>query len=178
MAMISNWLGAMLGNVWLTVFLGVLSTAIFSFVCPAMIRAVTTNRTVAPKILDEYIMTWTPADAEHLYSALGPQGRVAYQNYYLRLDFWFPVLSLTLFYIGLISLAFPKGTPLAWLNLTPVLLYLSDWAENLNHFMMAKLYPNLPAFSLRFGPVFSFLKWVLIFAFLLLAIAGFVIRVL
>ena len=173
MRAISNWLAWALGRIWLTTILGVLSTAIFSFIVPAAVGVVTTNRTVVPKILDEYIMTWTPEDARHLYSALGPQGRLAYQAYYLHLDFWFPVLTLTLFYIGLLSLAFPRNSRFALLNLLPILLYFSDAAENLNHFMMAKLYPNLPSFSLQFGPVFTFVKWVLIGGLLVLAIIGF-----
>ena len=178
MRAISNWLASTLGKVWLTTVLGVMSTAIFSFIVPAAVGVVTTNRTVVPKILDEYMMTWTPEDARHLYSALGPQGRLAYQAYYLHLDFWFPVLTLSLFYVGLLSLAFPRNSRFELLNLLPSLLYFSDAAENLNHFMMARLYPNLPAFSLQFGPAFTYIKWVLISGLLVLAIMGFAAKAL
>lgn len=178
MRAISNWLASTLGKVWLTTVLGVLSTAIFSFIVPAAVGVVTTNRTVVPKILDEYMMTWTPKDAQHFYSALGPQGRLALQNYYLHLDFWFPVLTLSLFYIGLLSLAFPRSSRFAPLNLLPILLYFSDAAENLNHFIMATHYPNLPAFSLQFGPAFTYIKWVLIIGLLVLAVIGFATKAL
>ena len=95
----------------------------------------------------------------------GAAGRDAYRLYYLRFDFWFPVLSLSLFYVSLLSLAFPAASRFSWLNLTPILLWLSDAAENLNHFEMAGDYPNLATMSLAVGPIFTFVKWVLISAF-------------
>ena len=132
----------------------------------------------APKILDEYVMTWTPDIARHFYAAIGPEGREAYQQYYWHLDFWVPVLSLTLFYISLLSLAFPTQSRLTWLNLLPIPMWMMDAGENLNHFMMARMYPNLSTFSLSFGPWFTFIKWVLIFSIPIVALFGFAARAL
>jgi len=78
----------------------------FGYLVPNGIGIVTNQRTLAPRILDEYIMTWTAADAQHLFAALGQKGRQAYQNFYLHLDFYFPVLSLTICYMSFLSLAF------------------------------------------------------------------------
>lgn len=130
----------------------------------------------APKILDEYVMTWTAQDARHLYQAIGPDGREAIRHFYLHLDFWFPVFSLMLFYISLLSLAFPAQSALAWLNLLPIPMWLLDEAENLNHFTMAGSYPDWSEFSLTFGPWFTFWKWALIFAIPVLAGLGFLLR--
>jgi hypothetical protein len=129
----------------------------------------------APKILDEYVMTWTPEDARQLYLAIGPEGREAIRHFYLHLDFWFPVFSLMLFYISLLSLAFPAQSPLAQLNLLPIPMWLLDEAENLNHFTMAGSYPDWSGFSLTVGPWFTFWKWVLIFGIPLLAALGFLL---
>jgi hypothetical protein len=54
--------------------------------------------------VDEYYLPWTASDARPFFTALGTAGRAAYQNYYLTLDFWFPVLSLTIFNTALLSL--------------------------------------------------------------------------
>jgi hypothetical protein len=126
----------------------------------------------APKILDEYLMTWTPQDARQLYEAIGPEGRAAIRHFYLHLDFWFPVFSLMLFYISLLSIAFPASSPLAWINLLPIPMWLLDEAENLNHFTMAGSYPDWPSVSLTLGPWFTFWKWLLIFAIPIIAALG------
>jgi hypothetical protein len=130
----------------------------------------------APKILDEYVMTWTPEDARQLYLAIGPEGREAIRHFYLHLDFWFPVFSLMLFYISLLSLAYPARSPLAWLNLLPIPMWLLDEAENINHFTMAGSYPNWPDGSLTVGPWFTLWKWALIFAIPVIAALGFILK--
>lgn len=173
---LSVLLAARLGRWWICLALFVVSLVLFTWIVPAGVAEVTGNRQLAPKILDEYIMTWTPADAQHFYAAIGPKGRADYQHYYWKLDFWFPVLSLTLAYVSLLSLAFPARSRWVWLNLTPAALWLSDGAENINHFTMARTYPYLSAFSLSAGPWFTYIKWVLIFAIPLLAVIGFVVQ--
>jgi len=170
---LSRWLASRLGRVWICAALFLVALVLFTWVVPAGVAEVTGDRHLAPKILDEYIMTWTPSEATHFYETIGPAGRSAYRQYYLKLDFWFPVLSLALFYASLLSLAFPARSRWAWLNLTPVALWVCDGAENINHFTMAQSYPNLSDFSLEAGPWFTFVKWVLIFALPLIALAGF-----
>ncbi len=169
----STSLGSVLGRWWVCVLLFAIAIVLFGWIVPAGVADVTAQRTAAPKILDEYIMTWTPQDARHFYEAIGARGRAAYQLYYLHLDFWFPVLSLTAFYMSLLSLGFRPGTRWGWLNLTPLAMYACDAAENLNHFTMARAYPDLSDFSLAFGPWFTFAKWVLIFALPAIAAVGF-----
>ncbi|MEJ1962111.1 MAG: hypothetical protein WDO56_11450 [Gammaproteobacteria bacterium] len=148
------------------------SLLLFVWIVPAGVAKVTAGGTLAPKILDQYILTWRPDDARGFYAALGASGRAAYRQYYLRLDFWFPVLTLTLFYMSLFALVFRPGTRWGWLVLTPLAMYACDAAENLNHFSMAASYPQLSALSLTFGPWFTAGKWVLLMGLPLVAFAG------
>ena len=62
----------------------------------------------------------------------------------------------------------PEGScPFGWLF---------DVLENVNHFRMAGTYPNLSPFSLRFGPLFTLMKWVFALAPLVVALLGFALR--
>ena len=167
--LMAEWLGR-----WsVCITFGVVATAMFTFLVPNGVAEVTLNRTLWPKILDEYYLTWNADDARHLYAALGQTGRQAYQLFYLKLDFWFPCLSLSIFYAALLSLAFPQGRSLSWLNLTAIPLYLSDVAENLNHFLMAGSYPSLPPLQLAIGPYLSLIKYLLITGLPVLTLIGF-----
>jgi hypothetical protein len=152
---------------------GLIAAIMFGYLVPGGVAEITVNRTLAPRILDEYYLTWTPNDAHDLFQALGPSGRLAYQNFYLKLDFWFPVLSLAIFYIALLSLAFPQGRRLAWFNLLPLLMYASDMSENLNHYAMAGSYPDVTPWQLSLGPFISLLKYLLITLLPILALIGF-----
>ena len=166
---ISKWLGR-----WsVCIAFGIIATIMFTVLVPGGVAEVTQNRTLAPRILDEYYLTWTADDARHLYAALGATGRRAYQHFYLKLDFWFPVMSLSVFYAALLSLAFPQGRRWSWLNLMPIPMYFSDMAENLNHFMMAGSYPDLPPLQLAIGPYLSLTKYLLITALPVFALIGF-----
>ena len=166
---ISKWLGR-----WsVCIAFGIIATIMFTVLVPGGVAEVTQNRTLAPRILDEYYLTWTADDARHLYAALGATGRRAYQHFYLKLDFWFPVMSLSVFYAALLSLAFPQGRRWSWLNLMPILMYFADMAENVNHFMMAGSYPELPPIQLAIGPYLSLTKYLLITALPVFALIGF-----
>lgn len=168
--LLSKWLGR-----WsVCIVFGLIATLMFTWLVPAGVAEITANRTIAPRILDEYYLTWTAGDARQLYQALGSGGRAAYQQFYLYLDFWFPVLSLTVFYTALLSLAFRQGTRFAWLNLVPLLMYACDIGENINHFTMAGSYPLLPPLQLQIGPWLSLVKYLLITGLPLVAFAGFI----
>jgi hypothetical protein len=172
----SKWISDVFGRWSVFIVSGVISTIMFVYLVPNGVATVTANRTLAPGILDEHYLTWTADDARQLYAALGAAGRHAYQMFYLKLDFWFPVMSMTVFYASMLSLAFPQGRRWSWLNLTPILLYASDISENLNHFAMAGSYPILPPIQLAAGPLITLLKYVLITALPVLALLGFIIN--
>lgn len=173
----SKHLGRLLGRWWVCGLLLAASVVMFTWIVPAAVSTVTAGRTLAPKILDEYYLAWTPDDARRLYAGLGSQGREAYRVYYLHLDFWLPMLTLSLCYISLLSLAFRPGSRWAWVNLLPLLMYASDVAENLNHFAMAGSYPVLSPFSLTWGPWFSATKYALMTMLFPLALSGFAMQV-
>lgn len=169
---IAKWLGR-----WpVCIVFGVIATIMFTWAVPHGVAEITANRTIAPLILDEYYPTWTPDNARHLYAALGATGRARYQYFYLTLDFWFPVLSLCVFYAAMLSLAFPPGRRGAWVNLLPIAMWACDAAENLNHFTMAASYPQLPSAQLEFGPALTLVKYMLITGLPILALAGCALR--
>jgi hypothetical protein len=135
---------------------------------------VTTN--LSPKVLDVHLMTWTPEQARRFLEGIGPEGRKAYQKFYLYLDFWFPTLITSLMYCSFLALAFPQGSRLAWLAPLGMLGWVFDTAENVTHFRMARSYPRLSRFALKFGPQFTYWKWVLAIVTPLVGMAGFTIK--
>lgn len=173
---LSSFLNHWLGRWWLCVVFGVAASVMFVYAVPHAVSEVTHGRSLVPKILDEYYPTWAESDARAFYAGLGPAGRRAYQLYYLKLDFWFPVLTLTLCYISVLSLAFRKAARFRWLNLVPLIMYASDIAENLNHYAMAETFPDLSPARLAVGPMLSLVKYALITAVPLVAAIGFLAR--
>lgn len=169
----SNRLSHWLGKCWVCIVFGVIAAIMFAFIVPDAVSKLTENRTLAPLILDEYYPTWATSQAQPFFAGLGDQGRLAYRTYYLTLDFWFPVLSLTIFYTALLSLAFPQSSSWRALNLAPLLMYAADMMENLNHFTMAGGYPELPQWQITIGPFLSLVKYGLITALPLVALVGF-----
>jgi hypothetical protein len=176
----SNLLSRIFTRWWLALSLLVFAGICFGYLVPKAQKPIFANCTDASvtKVLDERIMTWTPGDAKQFYSVIGPEGRKAYRQFFLQLDFWFPSLSASLFYISLLSYAFPAGSAFSKLNLLPIIGWLMDVFENINHYTMAGTYPSLSSFSLAAGPVFTFVKWLFVMAMPIIALIGFSLRVL
>ena len=176
----SNFLGRLFTKWWLSLLCLIFASICFGYLVPTAQKPIFANCSDAKvtKVLDERIMTWKADDAEQFYHAVGPEGRHAYQLFFLKLDFWFPSLSASLFYISLLSYAFPVGRKYSTLNLLPIIGWLMDVFENINHYTMAVAYPNLSSFSLTFGPVFTFAKWFFVMAIPIIALIGFWIRLL
>jgi len=175
----SNFLNLAFTKWWICLLFLVLAGICFGYLVPEAQKPIFTHCTDSSvtKVLDEKIMTWTPDYAKHFYNVIGPEGRKAYRLFFLRLDFWFPSLTASLFYISLLSYAFPVGSKYSMLNLLPIFGWLMDVFENINHFTMATVYPNLSGFSLALGPVFTFAKWFFVLAIPVIALIGFSIRV-
>jgi len=131
---------------------------------------------VPRKVLDEYFWTWTPDGARRFLSGIGPNGRRAYRRFYWSTDFWFPSLIASFANLSLLLLAFSPSSGLAWLSVLAFAGWLFDMLENVNHFRMAGRYPILPPFSMRFGPLFTLMKWVFALAPLVVALLGFALR--
>ena len=148
----------------------------FAYLVPAGVGRITHGRTLAPKILDEYLPTWTGANAVSLFDAIGPGGREAYRQFYLSIDFWFPVLSLAIFYASLLSYAFPAKSRFAWLNVLPAAMYVADMLENVTHFTIAGEYPARSSALWAVGPYFTLVKWVFLYGLLAVALFGLVGR--
>ena len=170
---LSRALSNRLGRWWVCIFFGLISVLMFTVLVPNGVDTITAKRSIAPRILDEYYLTWTTHQAQALFASLGVEGRQAYRDFYLRLDFWFPVLTLSVFFVSLLSLGFPPGSRHTRLNLLPIGMYFFDMFENLNHFTMAGSYPHLPEVQLAIGPILTFFKYALMTVLPLLALIGF-----
>jgi hypothetical protein len=79
-------------------------------------------------------------------------------------------------YWSLLALVFPQGSRFAWLVPLGLLGWVFDTAENITHFRMARSYPHLSSFALKFGPQFTYWKWMLAIVTPLVAVAGFAAR--
>ncbi len=174
----SNLLNRLFTKWWLCLLFLIVAGICFGYLVPKAQKPIFTNciDVKVTKVLDERMMTWTAEDAKQFYNAVGSEGRQAYQLFFLKLDFWFPALSASLFYISLLSYAFPIGSTYSKLNLLPIIGWLMDVFENINHYSMAGAYPNLSSFSLTFGPVFTFAKWFFVMAIPIIALIGFSIK--
>ncbi len=171
----SNYLNQAFAKWWVCLSLLVFSCICFGYLVPKAQKPIfeNCNDVRVTKVLDERIMTWSADDAKQFYSAIGSEGRGAYRRFFLELDFWFPSLSASLFYISLLSYAFPLGTKYSKLNLLPFAGWLMDVFENINHYTMAGTYPNLSSFSITLGPVFTFAKWFFVTLIPIVALIGF-----
>jgi len=173
MITISDAISHALGHWWLFAGFLAAATGLYGYAVPrAKAPVFTGNTSATPKLLDEYLPTWPAARAPVLLDEIGPTGRQALQQFYLQMDLWFPGPTICLAYAALLSLSFPPGTTLSWLNLLAVPALAFDVAENLNHLVMTRRYPDLTAFSLRLGPIFTLGKWALAIALPAIAVIG------
>jgi hypothetical protein len=128
------------------------------------------------KVLDEYFPSWTPQIADRFLAAIGADGRAAYRRFYLTMDFWFPGAIASLAIASLMLIAFPPTSGWAWLCLIAAPSWLFDVAENITHFQMARSYPNLSSFAVRFGPFFTHAKWIFAILPIPIALLGLALR--
>lgn len=176
MQQLSDGISGVMGHWWLFAVLLAVATVLYAYGIPRAKAPVFAGNAVAPKLLDEYLPTWRAAQAPVLLEGIGPQGRDALQRFYLRMDLWFPGPAICLAYAALLSLAFPPGAPLSWLNLLAIPALAFDVAENVNHLIMARRYPDTPRLSLRLGPSFTLFKWVLAMTLPVIAAVGLAAR--
>lgn len=176
MIQLSNFIGHALGHWSLFAVLMVAASLFYGYGVPRAKSRVFAGSNLKPKLLDEHLPTWRRHDALTLLEGLGASGRRALQGFYLGMDLWFPGPTICVAYAGLLSLAFPPGSPLGLLNLLAVPALFFDVAENVNHLIMARFYPDLSSLSLRMGPVFTLLKWAFAMAIPVIALVGFIAR--
>jgi hypothetical protein len=112
------------------------------------------------KVLDEYFPSWTPRVANIFLAAIGPDGRAAYRRFYWTMDFWFPGAIASLTIASLMLIAFPPTSAWVWLCAIAAPSWLFDVAENITHYRLAGSYPNLSSAAIKYGPLFTLLKWV------------------
>jgi hypothetical protein len=165
-----------MGNWWIFGALLVAAAVFYSYGVPRAKARVFIDTQLRPKLLDEYIPTWRSAQAPILLEGIGVNGRRALQQFYLRMDLWFPGPTICAAYLALLSLAFPISSGVSWLILLVLPALFFEVAENVNHLAMTRRYPTITAFSVVVGPSFTLLKWSFAIAIPFVAIVGFVIQ--
>ena len=114
---------------------------------------------------------YTPGGAYHLFDVLGQTGRGAYLRLLWTIDLLLPAL------FGLfLSSAIRRGAFRAWQSI-PLLAAACDYAENITITILLLRYPmHEPAFA-QLASIFTVTKLVLYASGLLLAVGGFLVRV-
>jgi hypothetical protein len=121
---------------------------------------------------------YSPAYARNLLDAIGPEGRRAYLQLQLPIDFVYPGLfaaacALTLMW--LFNKRFEARSKIFYLALVPAGAGLFDYLENAGIIIMLKSYPALSPGVVHMTSLFSILKSVLTVAFYILLCIGFVV---
>jgi hypothetical protein len=116
---------------------------------------------------------YTFAEANHLFTVLGEQGRQLYTTLQV-LDLVFPLgygISMTLALTGIITRLFPEGHSIEKTILIPILAMIFDYLENITIASLIASYPNLSPLVVNIANIFTLLKWSsIILALTLLAI--------
>ena len=116
---------------------------------------------------------YTFAEANHLFTVLGEQGRQLYTTLQI-LDLIFPLgygISMTLALTGIITRLFPEGHSMEKTILIPILAMIFDYLENITIAVLIASYPNLSPLVVDIANIFTLLKWSsIILALALLAI--------
>jgi hypothetical protein len=157
----------LLGRYPVLLLLALASTATFAYFLPQQIQQVTLGGTRGgAQLLDEHVPTWTVADADSLFTGLGAAGRQAYRHFYLTFDFYFPALLSSLTLVSLLAMLLRQRPRARYAAFLPVVPYLFDFAENLNHLTMLGAWPVHPAFCWAVGPWLTAGKWTSLFGVL------------
>ena len=104
---------------------------------------------------------YTFAEANHLFTVLGEQGRQLYTTLQV-LDLIFPLgygISMTLALTGIITRLFPEGHSMEKTILIPILAMIFDYLENITIATMIASYPNLSPLVVNIANIFTLLKW-------------------
>ena len=89
--------------------------------------------------------SYGPEEADHLFEALGPEGRRAYIVLHLVPDILFPIsysLAFACTSAWFLVRVLPLGHPLQWLSLTPLISGVADIFENLSLVVANASYPS------------------------------------
>jgi flagellar biogenesis protein FliO len=124
------------------------------------------------KILDLMPLGYQFEDVGLLFKNLGVEGRNAYLYYQLPVDFLFLLLYSTCFcavFCYLIKKLGKQNSRLIYISLLPLVLGLSDLAENTGILILLRRYPEIHKTTVFISNTFSILKSVtMVFTFLAL----------
>lgn len=123
---------------------------------------------------------YTADDLYQMAEQYGEAGRSAYIHARFTFDLIWPLAYLLLLVVLLSVLyrVLPVKSPWRWVNLIPVLGWAMDMFENVGASLIMYRYPERTPVLAELTPIFTLLKWCLIYASFALLVPGVLIRVL
>lgn len=123
---------------------------------------------------------YTADDLYQMAEQYGEAGRSAYIHARFTFDLIWPLAYLFLLVVLLSVLyrVLPVKSPWRWVNLIPVLGWAMDMFENVGASLIMYRYPERTPVLVELTPIFTLLKWCLIYASFALLVPGVLIRVL
>lgn len=126
------------------------------------------------------LFLYTADDLYQMAEQYGEAGRSAYIHARFTFDLIWPLAYLFLLVVLLSVLyrVLPVKSPWRWVNLIPVLGWAMDMFENVGASLIMYRYPERTPVLVELTPIFTLLKWCLIYASFALLVPGVLIRVL
>ena len=125
----------------------------------------------------DLLVVYTPEKVYGMIAAYSPDVRSAYRTFELTGDVAYPIIYTFLFALA-ISWCFKRGyapdSRMQQYNVIPFGAWLLDLFENLGIVAMLSVFPATPGILAWFTAVFTFLKWMFVFASAILLVVGFV----
>ncbi|NNC80630.1 MAG: hypothetical protein HKN94_10805 [Acidimicrobiales bacterium] len=113
------------------------------------------------RILDMQF-SYGPEEANHLFEALGSEGRRSYLMLHLMPDLLFPIsyaLAFACTAAWFLVRLLPLDHPLQWLGLTPLIAGVADIGENLSIVVANLSYPSRLDWLTQTASVLTKIKW-------------------
>ncbi len=120
-----------------------------------------------PQPIDLSIPTWAPDQGFALIESYGEAGRKLYRTIVLTADVVYPLVygfAFALLITFLVRKIAPTHQWLPYLAFLPLFAVVFDYAENLAIVTLLCTYPEKWVGVAKMGGVFTFFKWILVFA--------------
>ena len=127
------------------------------------------------RLFDMSPIGYSPAYAESLLRAIGPEGRALYLKRQLPIDLFYPGLfavTFTLMLVWLFGKSLEAKSKVFLLALVPAAAGVFDYLENVAIFLMLKSFPTISPMLVHVSSMFSILKSMLTIAIYLLLCYG------
>lgn len=128
--------------------------------------------------IDLSIPTWTPEQGFALIESYGDSGRSLYRIIDLTADVVYPIIygfAFALLITFLVRKIAPSNKWLPYLAFLPLLAVVFDYAENASIVALLNAYPTQLMGVAKLGGIFTFFKWMLVFATIGVSVIGLIV---